>query len=142
MPISRALSPKNNRDDHRWDLAEGDKGYLPECEDAYAQKFEEWQARHWAEWLTKNLTFPFTVTRQEDDIAAHYWPSPAKALFGIGRTIEVLGLAEEHFDRGVMLWVRAKRHIGTVPLSDVELTDDTNVNFWPVREYLVWFANR
>ena len=36
--------------------------------------------------------------------------------------MDVLGLAEDDLNRGVMLWVRAKRQIGTVPLSDVELT--------------------
>ena len=52
-----------NTDDHRWDLSESDKGYVPECDDAFDHKMEEWQARNWPDWLAKNLTFPFTVIR-------------------------------------------------------------------------------
>jgi hypothetical protein len=54
----------------------------------------------------------------------------------------VLALAEEDVDRGMMIKVREKGQIGCVPLSDVEVTAKTDANFWPVREYVVWFANR
>lgn len=31
---------------------------------------------------------------------------------------------------------------GYVPLCDLEVTSRKDRNFWPVREYAVWFANR
>lgn len=31
---------------------------------------------------------------------------------------------------------------GYVPLCDLEVTSKTDVNYWPVYEYAVWFANR
>jgi hypothetical protein len=53
-----------------------------------------------------------------------------------------LELAKEDVDRGVMVRVRKKGQVGCVPLADVEVTAKTDPNFWPVREYVVWFANR
>ena len=132
----------SNADDHRWDLNEGDKGYVPGCDEAYEQKFEEWQARDWPDWLAKNLTFPFTVTREEDEDDAYFAPGAAKAPFRLGHKMEVLELAEEDLDRGMMVKVREKGQVGCVPLADMEVTAKTDANFWPVREYVVWFANR
>ena len=43
---------------------------------------------------------------------------------------------------GITVKVREKHHVGSVPLADVEVTPKTNKNYWPVREYVVWFANR
>lgn len=35
----------SNADDHRWDLRAGDDAYLPESDEAFDEKFEEWQMR-------------------------------------------------------------------------------------------------
>jgi hypothetical protein len=70
----------NIHDDHRWDLNEGDKDYLPAGDEAYEQKFEAWQTRDWPDWLAKHLTFPFTVTREEDEGDAYFAPGAAKAV--------------------------------------------------------------
>ena len=56
--------------------------------------------------------------------------------------MDVLELAEEDVDRGIIVKVREKGQTGYVPLDEVEVTPKTNPNFWPVREYVVWFANR
>jgi hypothetical protein len=56
--------------------------------------------------------------------------------------MDVLELAEEEVDRGMMVRVREKGQVGYVPLCDVEVTPKTDKNFLPVREYVVWFANR
>ena len=132
----------SNLDDHRWDLSEGDKGYVPECDEVYEQKFEEWQARDWPDWLAKHLTFQFTVTREEDEDDAYFAPGAAKAPFRLDHKMEVVELAEEDVDRGVMVRVREKGQVGCVPLADVTVKPKTDPNFWPVREYVVWFANR
>jgi hypothetical protein len=29
-----------------------------------------------------------------------------------------------------------------VPLGDLQVKPKTDANFWPVREYVIWFANR
>jgi hypothetical protein len=53
-----------------------------------------------------------------------------------------VGLAEEDIERGIMVRVREKKRNGCLPLCDLEVTPKTDPNFWPVREYVVWFANR
>ncbi|MEK7674704.1 MAG: calcium-binding protein [Verrucomicrobiota bacterium] len=128
--------------DHRWDLSEDDDGYLPECDEAFEQKMEEWAARHWPQWLAQQLAFPFTVTREEDDDDAYFAAGAAKAPFRLGHKMEVVGLAEEDVDQGIIVEVREKNRTGCVPLGDLEVTPKRDPNFWPVREYVVWFANR
>jgi hypothetical protein len=131
-----------NAGDHGWDLHEGDKGYLPECDEAYEKKFEEWQARDWPDWLAKHLTFPFTVTREEDEDDPYFAPGAAKAPFRLGHKMDVLELAEEDVDRGGNGQGQGKRAGRLRAAADMEVTPKTNANFWPVREYVVWFANR
>lgn len=132
----------SNIENHSWDLSEGDDGYLPESDEAFEKKLEEWAARDWTQWLARHLAFPFTVTREEDDDDAYFAAGAAKAPFRLGHKMEVLSLADEDVDRGIMVEVREKNRTGCVPLCDVEVTPKTNKNFWPVREYVVWFANR
>ena len=43
---------------------------------------------------------------------------------------------------GVIVKVRERRRVGYVPLCDVEVIDNNDPNYWSVREYVVWFANR
>lgn len=124
----------SNTADHRWDLSEREDGYLPECDELFEQKF--------AEWLAKHLTFPSTVTREEDEGDAYFAPGASKAPFRLGHQMDVLALAEQAVDRGVLVRVKEKGKTGDVPLCDVEVTPKTAPNFWPVREYVVWFANR
>jgi len=132
----------SNADDHRWDLNEDDKGYTQECDDAFEEKLEEWQARGWMEWLAKELIFPFILTREEDEDDAYFSSGAAKALFRLGHQMELLALDEEDVDRGLMVKVREKGQVGYVPRADLEVNSKSDKNFWPVREYVVWFANR
>ena len=126
----------NDQDDHLWN------GNLPESDQAYEKKLEEWQARDWPEWLAKHLKFPFTVRRTEDDDDAYFSPGADKAPFRLGPKMVVLQLAEEDVDRGMIIEVKEKEQIGYAPLADLEVTPKKDPNFWPVREYVVWFANR
>jgi len=132
----------SNTDDHRWDLCQGDKGHVPECEDAFEKKLEEWETRNWMDWLGQQLTFPFLVTREEDEDDAYFSAGAAKFPFRLGHKMEVLALAEEDVDLGVMVKVREKGQTGHVPLADMEVKPKSDKNFWPVKEYVVWFANR
>ena len=127
----------SHTEDHRWDLSEDEDGYLPEWDVAFEQKMEEWAARDW-----QQLAFPFTVTREEDDDDAYFKEDVAKATFRLGHKMEVVGLSEEDIDRGIMVRVREKKQAGYVPMCDLEVTPKTDPNFWPVREYVVWFGNR
>lgn len=132
----------SHSEDHRWDLSQREDGYLPESDEAFEQKMEAWAARDWPEWLADHLSFPFRVTRKEDDDDAYFQKGAAKAPFRLGHKMEVAGLAEEDVDQGIMVEVREKKCTGCVPLCDLEVTPKTDPNLWPVREYVVWFANR
>ena len=52
--------------DTSWDLDESENGNLPESEEGFERKYQEWQQRHWETWLNEKLDFPFLVERMED----------------------------------------------------------------------------
>jgi len=112
-------------------------------EEAYDEKFEEWGNRNWLEWLTDNLIFPFEVERQEDD---YFNPlvenQNTDKPFSIGHVMKVLELEIDDETYGIIVKVRESRKIGSIPLCDVEVKSKKDSNFWVVREYVVWFANR
>lgn len=112
-----------------------------DSEEAWEKKYAEWEKRDWLAWLKKNLTFPFTVTREEDEksFSGDY---NTRKPFSVGRTMEVLGIEDEDDLYGVTIKVREGKQVGYVPLCDVEVKPKTDKNFWPVREYVVWFANK
>ena len=56
--------------------------------------------------------------------------------------MEIMGLEEEEELRGIIVNAREKGQVGEVPLCDLEVKPRTDRNYWPVREYVVWFANR
>ena len=130
------VAPATNntmRDNHEWDLDE-DRG-------AFEKKFEEWDKRDWMAWLGENLTFPFTVTREEDEDDA-YFTDACEDPFRLGHKMVVVGLDEDDVNDGVIVMVTEKRQTGYVPLCDMKVRPKRDKNFWPVREYVVWFANR
>ena len=131
----------NNTDDHLWDV-DDDEDYSPEQDAALEKKFEEWEARNWMEWLGQQLTFPFRVTREEDEDDAYFSVDAGKSPFRLGHKMEALALEEEDVDIGVILTVREKGQTGRVPMADVEVKPKTDKNYWPVREYVVWFGNK
>jgi hypothetical protein len=137
--IFAAMASDDN--DHEWDLKESDRGNLPDDEEAFSKKCEEWHDRDWMKWLSEHLTFPFTVTREEDDDDAYFQPGAAKAPFRLGHTFEVVGLDEEDVDKGILVKAREKGRIREVPLCDLKVKPKTDKNYWPVREYVVWDAN-
>jgi hypothetical protein len=57
--------------------------------------------------------------------------------------MKVINVEPEEDDLyGVIVQVREGRRKGYVPLYDLEVTFREDRNFWPVREYVIWFANR
>ena len=132
----------NSKYDTSWDLKESEKGNRPYNEEAFDKIYKKWQKRSWEPWLHENLTFPFVVKRMEDDDDAYFTDIAEREPFRIGHEMNVIGIESEDDLYGIILKVREGRRVGNVPLCDVEVVDRKDPNFWPVREYVVWFANR
>ena len=109
---------------------------------AWDQKYEEWEKRDWPEWLNAHLSFPFQVVRNDDDDDAYFTNVADHQPFRLGHTMTVLALVGEEDMYGIIIKVREGRKIGYVPLCDTEVVSRDDKNFWPVREYAAWFANR
>ena len=92
--------------------------------------------------MEKNLVFPFIVERKEDGDDTYFMKINRKAPFRLGHKMKVLKLYYEDDLYGFIAGVREGRRLGSVPLCDVEVTSKNDRNYWPVREYVVWFANR
>lgn len=75
----------------------------------------------------------------EDDA---YFSDASKDLFRLGHKMEVVALDEDDVNEGILVRVTEKRETGWVPLGDLEVKSKSDCNYWPVREYVVWFANR
>lgn len=128
--------------DKSWDLSESEKGNLPENEEAFDRKCQEWQQRSWESWLNEKLIFPFLVRRMEDDDDAYFTDVADHQPFRLGHEMKVISIDQEDDLYGIILKVREGRRVGYVPLCDVEVLEQEDPSFWPVREYAVWFANR
>ncbi len=111
-------------------------------EEIFNKKYREWKKRDWMKWLKDNLSFPFKAKRMEDNDDAHFTDVAKYESFRLGHTMDVLELSSEDDLYGIIVKVREKRRVGAVPLCDLSVTSKGDRNFWPVREYVVWFANR
>jgi len=111
-------------------------------EEQFNKKFSEWENRLWEEWLDDNLTYPFQVERVEDDDDAYFSDSAKEEPFRLGHIMKAVAIDMEDEKYGIILKVREGRRVGAVPLCEVEVTLKENENYWLVREYAVWFANR
>ena len=112
--------------------------YSERNDDSWDKKYAEWKHRDWEAWLSENLSFPFIVERTEDADGLH----DKDDIFGFGHSMKVLSIREEDESHGIIVKVREGRRIGYVPLCELLVTPRKNKNFWPVREYAFWFANR
>jgi hypothetical protein len=119
-----------------------DSSWDEDNDELWEQMYDEWEKRDWESWLSGRLSFPFEVKREEDDDEAYFTNVASRQPFRLGHTMEVLGIEGEHVHYGILVKVREGRRTGRVPLCDVEVTSRSDPNFWPVREYVVWFANR
>ncbi len=132
--------------DNSWDLDPEDPNYSEKCEEAFEKKVDEWEERDWVDWLSENLTFPFKAVREEDldqwDEDLDEEQMDEEKPFQIGHTVEVIGFDEDGDDDFITVQVKEGTQIGSVPLCDLEVTPKTDKNYWPVREYVVWFANQ
>jgi hypothetical protein len=111
--------------------------------DAFEAKMDEWEKRNWATWLGDHLSFPFKAKREEDDDDAFFTDVADREPFRLGHKMDVLGLEpDEDVDMGVLMHVMEGQHHGYVPLADLEVIPKADKSYWPVREYVVWYANR
>jgi hypothetical protein len=128
--------------DSSWNLVRSPKGNFPKSCRAYDEKYQEWVKRDWMIWLKENLAFPFVAKRTDDEDDAYFADVAKRELFRLGHTMHVIGLEGQYGRNGVMVKVREGRRIGHVPLFDLEVIPKDAPNFWPVREYVVWDANK
>jgi len=128
--------------DPSWDLEENEDGNLPGDENAFDKIYAKWENRSWEPWLRNKLKFPFLVERMEDEDDAYFTDIAKSEPFRLGHVMEAIDIEMEDDHYGVILKVKEGKRIGHIPLCDVEVTSKENENFWPVREYVVWFANR
>ena len=110
--------------------------------EAFDKKYQEWLERDWPLWLQQHLLFPFEVERVEDNDEAYFTNVAEQQPFRLGHTFNVVAIEMEDDFYGVTVKAREGRKVGHVPLCDLEVTSQANDNYWPVREYVVWFANR
>lgn len=122
-------------------MANYDSSWDDGNEKLWDQKYKVWKKRDWYDWLLDNLTFPFEVERVED-MDSNPFADDSDNPFRVGETMKILDVEDEDEMRGIILKVSKGRKKGYVPLSDVEVTSRDDKNFWPVREYVVWFANQ
>ena len=136
------MSPE--RYDPSWDRGD---------EKAWDRKYKEWESRDWVEWLKANLKFPFRARRREGMDQDMFAPEELhpRSLFPVGCEVEVVGITEGDFEpgfEGVIVEVRGDRNHGCkkskgyLPLQDLEVRPKDDPNYWPVREFVVWYANR
>jgi len=111
-------------------------------ENLWDQMYREWERRDWQKWLNEHLSFPFEVRREEDDDDAFFTDVVEREPFRLGHVMTVLTIEGDDPGYGIIIRAREGKRIGYVPLCDVEVTSKADPNFWPVREYVVWFANR
>lgn len=76
----------------------------------------------------------------EDD--AYFADVPDHDPFTLGHEMKVVSIDMEDDLYGVIVKVKEGRRVGSVLLCDVEVIDKEGPNYWPVREYVVWFANQ
>ncbi len=110
-------------------------------DDLSDKKFAAWENREWEDWLSENLSFPFEAERKED-LDRNPFLSNKNEPFSLGHVMKVLSIEDEDESYGIIVKVRESKETGYIPLCDLEVTSRKDKNFWPVREYVVWFANR
>jgi len=144
LQIVSDLKYRNMKDiyDSSWDLSESESGNLPVDEEAFENIYAIWEERDWFVWLKDQTSFPFEVERVEDDDDCFFSETENEEPFTLGHKMKVNDIEAEDEQFGIIIKVREGRKVGRIPLCDVEVTSRKDINFWPVREYAVWFANK
>jgi len=81
--------------------------------------------------------------RTDDEDDAYFTDIADREPFRLGHTMEVIGMGSEVEPRnGIHIRVKEGSRKGWVPLADLEVISKEDPNYWPVREYVVWYANQ
>jgi hypothetical protein len=140
-------NPRSKHYDSSWDddfddEEEYDEEKADAVEEAFDRKMEQWDKRNWQQWLKQYVTFPFTAVREEDMDENPFSEEDDNKPFAVGSKMTVLKLGYDDFHEAVMAHVKQGKEEGWVPLADLQVTPKSDPNYWAVREYVVWFANR
>jgi hypothetical protein len=140
-------NPRSKQYDHSWDdddFDDNDEALNEDEEenDPLDRKMEQWDKRDWQKWLRQYVTFPFTATREEDMDANPFSEEEDNKPFAVGSKMTVTEFGYNDFHETMMAHVKQGKNDGWVPLADLEVTPKSDPNYWAVREYVVWFANR
>jgi hypothetical protein len=87
----------------------------------------------WEKYLNTNLTFPFEAEVSE-------WQD--RGPLRTGERVSVLEIEIVDDSYGVIVAVKTKHGRYDFPLCDLEAFPNTSSNYQPVKDYVVWFANR
>ncbi len=93
-----------------------------------------WNAfKAWEKYLKSKLKFPFKAIVEEFQERG-----PMKA----GNKVTVHGISEIEELYGVLADIEYKRKNYIFPLADLEVIEKSSSNYLPIKDYVVWFANR
>lgn len=91
------------------------------------------QFRAWARHLQQTLKFPF-----EAEVAEFQ----ERGRLRTGDILQVLNIEIVDDLYGIIVHCRRGREQIDAPLADLECTNQQSANYGPLRDYVVWFANR
>nr|VFJ45678.1 MAG: Calcium binding [Candidatus Kentron sp. FM]VFJ66862.1 MAG: Calcium binding [Candidatus Kentron sp. FM]VFK21439.1 MAG: Calcium binding [Candidatus Kentron sp. FM] len=95
---------------------------------------DEWACfSAWDRYLKKKLLFPFKAIIDEPQDRGPLDTGDKVIVHGIGR------IADPY---GILVDLQHKKRNYRFPLADLEIIDKDSGNYQPVRDYVVWFANR
>lgn len=87
----------------------------------------------WEEHFERVFQFPFEAIVAEME---------GRGPVHVGDIVKVLKIAEVDEDYGILVDVEVERRKHSLPLCDLEATNKSSLNYQPLRDYVVWFANR
>jgi hypothetical protein len=88
--------------------------------------------KEWEKYFEKTLTFPF------DAKVLEYEKGPLRS--GDKVSVKKISLVDDHY--GIIVELRQGRKKYDHPLNDLEVINRDPINYQPVKDYRVWFANR
>ncbi len=87
----------------------------------------------WKQYLSKHLQFPF-----EAEVAELL----ERGRLRVGDRLQVTELFDLNDYQGLLVGGKRGSERLVFPLCDLEVTDEQSSNYQPVKDYVVWFANR
>ena len=120
---------------HAWDyLADTPEGALIGQVLQGVDPYDEYECMEaWMTYLQAHLTFPFQA-----EVAEFQERGPLQA----GDKVKVLGLKSVEAMYGIIVKIRRGFRRFYFPLCDLEVVDEEDPNYAPVKAYAIWFANR